>query len=526
MLDSLKVSTVDHPLANPKAAKDIIDGFPYQDPLQTLEEASHWLESISETPAFKVDARYALIDRLDGATRQCQAQLLDTYVALREDNFFQEKRIRNTMTNFWTLLGSAYYVCAVHCSGERTDSAVPRALRAQLPVLAARGLRALRQQIKWGLMRYGAIRPDLWTECGRFAALAESVSAAVQPLELYAGSNGQHLPHDELSRLLVFWAASPSGLSPVEQQIAERLIVHLTPKFRVRAEHNEGDDYFFDVQASHPPLRLVRSSPASATTRYLNVSDALRAVTVMHAMVSGSGHLPAGVDLGYAAEASVVERVLKHFMLHWAREMPARAAARRKTAMALNVVQGYRRVLNVLNVLNVLGVVEPGSADGLDFQSVLAHASWAVDDVSAGGYGMIVPAGQGESLRAGAVIAMRSQADASWQLGMIRRVNAAANHQRHVGVQVIAKAPLPVFLRTLSGVARGGKRQGALLLSEQPATDGSVYIMARRDLFSGREPLEATYGADTTTVILEPGGVVESGHDFDWLCFKLSGLPS
>ncbi len=500
---------VDHPLANAKKAQKIVADFPYKNPWQTLEDVNYWLSSVNETAEFKADRRYELIDMLDVATRKCQAQLTDTYVTLRDDNIVQEKRIAKTLCDFWTLLGAAYFTCATQC----IDGSVPASLRAQVPALAARGLRALRHQVKWVLMRYGVVRNEVWAECGRFAALAESVDGAAKPIEMYGGSNARSSPNDEFLRLVMFWAASPSGLSPVEQDIADRLIVILTPKFRISARHEEDYDYFMDLQGAHPPLRLLRSSPVTAQTRYFNVADARLAVGAMYSDVNSSGNLPSGADLGPAAEANVVARVCKHLRLNWARDMPARVSERRKTAMALKVVHGYQ---------GVLGVVAPANAEGLDFQSVLAHESWVADDVSAGGYGVIVPAGKGDWLRVGIVVAVRSETDVSWHLGVIRRVKADAYTQRHIGIQLISKTPIAVYLRTLSGVAQGRKRHSAILLSARPSPSGSMHIVVRRDLFSGREPIEAMYGQPETTITLEAGGVVESGHDFDWLRYKIS----
>ncbi|MEI8150559.1 MAG: hypothetical protein WCG92_03050 [Hyphomicrobiales bacterium] len=48
-----------------------------------------------------------------------------------------------------------------------------------------------------------------------------------------------------------------------------------------------------------------------------------------------------------------------------------------------------------------------------------------------------------------------------------------------------------------------------------------MHIVARRDLLTGRATIEAMYGKPPETVLLEPGGVVESGHDFDWLRYKV-----
>jgi hypothetical protein len=96
------------------------------------------------------------------------------------------------------------------------------------------------------------------------------------------------------------------------------------------------------------------------------------------------------------------------------------------------------------------------------------------------------------------------------------------DHRQHrVGIQLISKSATLIHLRRVGGAGQGGKYQTALLLATRPSRTGSLHVVVRRDLFDGREPLQATYGNPATTVTLDPGGVVESGQDFDWLRYKL-----
>jgi hypothetical protein len=169
----------------------------------------------------------------------------------------------------------------------------------------------------------------------------------------------------------------------------------------------------------------------------------------------------------------------------------------------------------------VHGAIEPGMGEGLDFSDTLSHDAWIAEDVSAGGYGVVVPAGKGEWLRVGVLVALRSETESSWDLGVIRRVKSDEHRQHRIGIQLISKSAVPVYLRKMSGAAQGGKRQSAILLSPRPSRSGSLHIVARRDLFNARESLEAMYGNPATTVTLGAGDVVESGQDFDWLRYKL-----
>jgi hypothetical protein len=504
----------DNALANDARVAHIIENLPHASPLQTVEAVNHWLGKLNTAAGFSVPRRFQLAGMFEAAARRARLQLLDSHVAGRDPGGEAEKRAWQALTEFWTLLGAVYLECARQC-GERD---LPRALQAQLPALAARGLHALRHQLKCVLFRYGAVRTELWAECGVLVALAESVGGAGKRVELHEGSGVETTLNDELLRLVMFWTLAPNGLSPLEQDIADRVVGSLVSSFKLSTFHEDAFDYFFDLAGTRPPLRLVRSSPWTPQTRYFEAGEARRTVQTMHALASGSGRLPPGTDFGAAAEPGVLARVLAHISLNWAREMPARAAERRKAEMAMTVVQGYEAVQRVLL---------PADAEGSQPQDFYLQELWVTYDVSAGGYGLTVPAVAGEWLQVGDLIALRASPDVPWHLGIIRRVQADTDKRRRIGMELVSKAAAAVQVRSLSGIARGGKAAWAIMLDEWPLADGSVEILVRRDQLSGREAVEVTYGADRANVILAPGGLVESGQDFDWLRYRLpAGLPT
>lgn len=510
MLSWLKGDKVDHPLADAKAAKKIVEDFPYKDSWKTLEDANYWLGSVNETAGFKIERRFEIIDLLDQATRKAQDRLLETYLTLPENDRVQEKRIWKTVADYWKLLGDGYLLCVDQA---RELKNVPNKFKPQLPMLAARTTRALRLQMKWVLMRYGVVRSSLWGEFSRCTLLAEAAGMVEKLIEMYPGVKEPSSQSYELLRAMMLWAASPNGLSPVEQDIADRLVVKLTPQFRIDSKPWEGCDYYFDLAALRPPLRLTRSTPVSEVTRYFDAGEAREAVQIMLSQVSRTGNIPSGLSLGSVADGPTAARVLKHLGVNWAKEMPERAFERCRTALILQVVHGYQ---------NILGIIEPDFREAAEPVDPAAQDSWVAEDASTGGYGLVVPAGKGEWLRVGALVALHSEMEAAWQLGVIRRVKSDEYRQYRIGVQLISKLPVPVHLRSLSGVKNASKPQHAILLSARASPNGGMHVVARRDMFAGQEPIEAMFGKPAATCVMQPGGMVESGYDFDWLRYKLS----
>ena len=510
MLNWLKGGKVDHPLANVKDARKVIDDFPYRDPWQTVEDVNYWLASINDTPEFKADHRFETLGMLDEATLKCHEQLLVSYVKLPDGERAQERRIWKTSADYWSLLGAGYLGCIAQA---RESKNAAKEYKLILPLLVGRTLRALRQQMKWTLLRYGAVSGGIWQNFASCITLAEATDSFTAQVELYPGiASSLSSPSAEFLRAMMFWASSPSGLSPLEQDVADRVVAALTPKFRYDRSAWEGCEYCFDIEPARPPLRFTRSTPVSEATRYFDAAEAHQAVRAAYEQLARGGKLPLGLETGPATDVNVVARALKHLAINWAKDMPSRAFERRRTALSLEVVHGYPQVL---------GALDPASLDVFDASAATKPDSWVAEDASAGGYGVVVPPGRGDWLRVGMLLALRIDLEQNWTLGVIRRVKGDEHKQHRVGIQLISKVPVPVQLRTMSSAAQGGKLQGALLLAARASANGALHVMTKRDLYTGREALEATFGAPPSAKVLENGAIVESGHDFEWMRYKL-----
>ncbi len=511
MLDWFKGDKVDHPFADAKHAKEVIGSLSAVDPRQVIEDAAHWVESVNATAGFKLDKRYELLDALDTATRRAQRRLLDTYIALKSEESIQERLISNTVTNFWTLLANGYLACMAQA---RDNKNVTAAVKPQLPVIAMRAARALRQQLKWVMMCYGTVRPEIWPKIAGCGLFAEAGGFADTMAEAYPGEPDS--VRHELVRVVMFWASSPGGLSPVEQEIAERLIIHLTPRFGFSMTPVEGDVFCFDLDGKLPPLRSAASISQTNSTRFVDTIEARKAVQANLAAITGSGAIPSDLVLGPGATIAAVTRVLNYLLFNWA--MPKRTSERRQTAMALDIVHGYQ------NVLTAVAAEFAPRGETLDVAGASVRESWIAQDASAGGYGLIVPAGKGGWLKVGVLVGLRTENEKSWSVGIVRRVKSDLHKQFHVGVQLMSNAPVPVSLRLAATGASGdhaAKTQHALLLGANPSPNGSLHIVARRDIFSGKHQLDAEYGEPPAAVMLEAAGIVEAGADFDWLRYQL-----
>src|SRR5688572_6393531 len=151
----------EHPMADPRQARTIVDALPSKDAVKMLEEVTDWLESLNQADSFALDKRLHGVELLDGAARRHQRELTKEYLSTPRVQKFQENRLWNAEYGFCMQLGEAYYRCIKEClSGFSGASAI----RDSLPVITARAFRSLGLQLKWILLRYGLVEERIWVE--------------------------------------------------------------------------------------------------------------------------------------------------------------------------------------------------------------------------------------------------------------------------------------------------------------------------------------------------------------------------
>jgi hypothetical protein len=174
---------------------------------------------------------------------------------------------------------------------------------------------------------------------------------------------------------------------------------------------------------------------------------------------------------------------------------------------------------------DILRTLDPSGDDTLDFslsQPVGSGESWIVEDVSDGGYGAIIPTVKSDWIRVSTLVGLQSEASKYWGIGLIRRIVRDEQKQRHVGIQVLATAAIPVKIsksQTLSFTDADRESERAILLSTGPDARGEVGIVMRSGYFNRRDSLDMT--VRDKAYQLTPIDVVGGGDDFEWVRFKV-----
>lgn len=310
-------------------------------------------------------------------------------------------------------------------------------------------------------MRYGPIDLASWGVFNSVYAYAEAKQLAHSSVAVYPGAAGSSTPQLEFLKGAMFSASAPDGLLPLEVELAERLIAECAPRFVLANAPAPGLVFWSDLAQALPPARLSRPPQPTPGLRCYGAGAALAEVHDLAERVMVGGKIPPEVNLGGSYEPHVALDVMRHLHLNWSPQAPERKAQRHAVKSRLSVTYGFNDVVAVL-----------GGSDSLDFENKSSE-SWIVENVSAGGFGAVVPQLKGDWLRVGALVALQPEGGSNWVLGMVRRVNKLDAQQARVGIETLSKTPaLSRF--AVAGVA--SVTELGVLLKSGDAADARIVL--------------------------------------------------
>lgn len=505
MLKWITGDRIDHPMADIKQAREIIADLPTIDSSKALEDVIYWLDSLNRTEGFKLERRFETVDLLDAAAKPHQRKLSKDYLSTERQQKFREHKLWNGVYGLWKHLGDAYLKCVAQYESGTTTAITSRKI---LPVIAARGLRALTLQLKWTLLRYGLAEPRIWSEISRLYQLAEAGGFADAAIAVYPGAHGQSSVRREFLNAMMISASSTDGLTPVQQEIAERAVAHFSGLFQLEKKPSAACNYYFDLGVAKPPARMLKGAAPGATLRYFGAGEALPRLMQLAADIRETGGIPKDVHLGGTYQNELILGVLSHLVQYWSENPPARSTERRKMATRITIVPGFTEILNTL---------DPTHSDKLDFSEDQSAESWIVENVSDGGYGAIIPAAKSDWVKVGGLIGVQSETSIYWGIGVVRRVASDEYQQRRVGIQLLSKTAIPVRILHAGNSERSP--EPAILLSTSPDNQGEVGVVLRAGIYNSRDSLDMTVNGKP--YLLMPASMVEGGEDFDWAKFKV-----
>jgi hypothetical protein len=200
----------------------------------------------------------------------------------------------------------------------------------------------------------------------------------------------------------------------------------------------------------------------------------------------------------------MLREVALHLALYWSANPPGRGSERHSTLARVSVVPGFRGLLDALQ-----GYVGGPFIDD-------EAESWTAENVSRGGYGAMIAQVRGDWIRVGSLVGIKPEAAPVWGVGVIRRMTRDDSKKRHVGIESLTKAAIPVRIvpaGSLESDDEPDQFPNAALLGLSLKDSGEVGLIIEAGGFSPRLNMEMVVRG--VTYLLTPIGFVEGGDDFD-----------
>ncbi len=488
----------DHRPADPKEARKLVSEILSGDACRSLDQILAWLETLTALPEVRLDRRFESIGVFEEAAAPLERRIARDYVRSGRLQSVHEQRLWTVAHDFWHQLSVGYHLCMMEYESGANGAA---SMQSRAPVVACRAMRSLRKELKWVLLRYGQVDGRLWQEAARVYRMAESKDFLHDEVTMYAGQTWRSTVEREFVKMLLLAVSSPNSLPPPQLEIAARLASRCAEFTPLEATHRADATHYFDLGKNRPPQR-GRVERSDASYRYLGSSNALphleRISKAMAQQVNGEAGQIAAHD------PRMVREVAQHLALYWSANPPSRGCERHATMARISVVPGFQGLLEALQ-----GYV------GGPFIDDVAE-SWMAENVSKGGYGAVISHVKGDWLRVGSLVGIKPESAPVWGVGVIRRMTRDANRQRHVGIESLTKAAIPVHVAPAGTHANGNPVDhfpNAAVFGLTLKSSGEIDVVLEAGGFSPRLSLEMVVRG--VPYVLTPIGFVEGGDDFD-----------
>jgi hypothetical protein len=535
MLDWLEKKP-DHPMTSLAEARALLAELP-EDPQKALADATHWIDSVRDTPGFRVDLRAQVLGLIDETAQSMERAVLALYLARPHLRQGAGKEQWQSVLEFWSGLASGYGVCRRDYQAGAKGAATAKDLLVQI---GAREIRALGQRMKLLLMRYQPVEDTLWAALHQSYAFAESLKHAANSLRAYPNDAIDTSVRTEFAKALMLETASAQSLSTPKIELAFRIIYRFAPLFVLGPERAAGATFVTDLSAPKPPRAVSAGEQPAPTLRFFGMGEAGPKLEEMITQ-NEQGLLAEEHRLGKDFSSGEKITVLRHLLTYWGANPPRRTAARVQISGELSVVHGYRAVCR--HITNIEAASMGEVADNMDVtarqKAGLDLASeeikeppelWMQQDASDLGVGALVPANAGKWVAVGCLCAIKPAGDARWWAGVVRRLRSDEKNRVGAGIEVLAKKPAAVWLRalgrheakvsdweTVSGSFAYEYLHAVMLTDHAKANDRPVLLLEKNRFVPG-QIYEMMVGDKSRHVILKQ--FLEQGEDYDLGSFE------
>lgn len=487
------------PMADLKSARELLEEVPKNDAVKALLEISSWVDSVRSDDSLRLDNRFAILSLLDETARAYELKVSREYFSTDTHPALHEKRLWKALYDYFTAIAEAYHGVLVGCrNGERGASS----LKAQRPLLGARGINATAGRLKYAAVHYLPIEREIWEQLAEYYADAESQKCLDEEIELYPGADEHESVRHQLAGILLWWASGTGSLKPVQIHLAERLTTHLSRSLDMGSEPGDDSVYAFDLAQPGPPARYSGDTPAHPNLRFVGLGDArLQIEPLMEKLEKGV--VPGDINLGGAYDAGRVGEIAKRLAAGWTAP-PSRRNVRRNINVNLSMLRGFAGLID-----QAAEGTGAGGAGG---------SMWVAEDISATGFRCSLDMTQGQGIKVGSLVGFRPENVRHWGAGIVRRLRRDDRNRLDVGVEILTNRVAVVKLSEDGSRASAGESY-ALWLGHAGAGENESRVLLRPGSFGDKQVLRMQM-ADRYYVLM-PQGVTEKGDDYAVMRYRM-----
>ena len=528
----------DHPMSDMKEARKFLAELPHDNTFKALEEITSWLNSVKDTPGFRPELRTEIIMLLDETGQPLHAELLHLYLGEPHLQDFKGKHLWQGVHAYMKALADAYAVCVDEYQQAEKKSFE---LKEVIPVICVRLLRAIAEQMKLELMRYVEVEQSAWVQMFKYYSYTEANQLAETMVYAYPKHVIHISPQRELLRAMMLYVSSPGTLAPDQIEVSYRIAGRLVNFFDFQVAPDPDCPYFIDLSKPGAPMRVESNLQASPTMRFFG---AVRALPALEKIIDQNEQSLIRQEQRFGNEFTPEGKltVLKHLHLYWAKEQPHRHQERRDISATIEVIHSFRIISKLVTRMDLGKVVNLSEKDAAALKensriNLTADADveytteiWTISDVSTEGVGGVLPNSAGSWVKIGDLCGIKAKNNSLWWIGLIRRLRTDHKGAVHVGIEILAKKPLSVWLRILGKgtekVSNWESSSGSFEYDYLPAIllpdANNSYANATLLMESGEYVLDTIYqvmmGEKSRDIKLT--GLLEEGEDFEQVSFQ------
>lgn len=443
-------------------AKRQLADLPEDNPLEALTELANWMTSFGGTPGFKLGNRLGVAMLLDETAAPFFSEVQRSYFSAPHLQDLEGMKLWRAMHEFALSRIELYAVCLRELSQSAKNN---ETANEQTTIICVRFLRSVIEQLKLELMRYMDVGKEVWDNLCWGYQFAEAAGLAETMVIAYPGHVIHFSPQRELLCALVLFESAPGALSSSQIEMSSRIAARLSSFFDLAREYSADTPYMIDLAHPSMPKWLEGKPGAGESMRFFGAS---RAVPRLEEIIQQNERGQADEEYRFESEFTPEGKLtmLKHLHIYWSKEHVHRHLERHAIHSEIEIVRSLKTISKLVNNFDIDRIVNLSEEEAAqlkqrsDFGLVgeeIKYASeiWPVQDFSAEGIGGIVPRATTDWVKIGALCGLKGKNSSQWWVGMIRRLKTDLQGKVHVGIRVLTKQPLSVWLRVLGkGVER------------------------------------------------------------------------